>query len=123
MSDLTEAEISKAAQEHLTDLFWAIPDSTKVADFARMTYKFAHAVIAADRAKRTEHVPSGWISVKDRLPELDVMVAIHVPSWGKPISGYLSAKGFRDYDGELTGSGFNAPTHWTPLPPPPKEAT
>jgi hypothetical protein len=59
----------------------------------------------------------GWISVKDRLPEPDTCVLIRQDDtiW---VSGFCDAlKMWGQYENGETC----APTHWMPLPKPPKE--
>ena len=59
---------------------------------------------------------SGWISVKDRLPDLnlEVLVSIKLPSRYKVSTSYNSTLG-----GWQCGYGEYI-THWMPLPEPPK---
>lgn len=68
-----------------------------------------------------------WISVKDRLPECGVSVLIHFKSGLNMAAGFL-----QDVDEDrtmwcaYTDDGFYAdcdyePSHWMPLPEPPKE--
>ena len=62
-----------------------------------------------------------WISVKDRLPEVNVNCIVHYKHAYCDNDGYL-AIGFCYYDGEK----FNFDpaykvTHWMPLPPEPTE--
>ena len=69
-----------------------------------------------------------WISVEDRLPEVDRYVLIKAPSGytGLPYR-YSEAKYNPDYKGwtdvandRITDSGEDV-THWMPLPEPPTE--
>lgn len=65
---------------------------------------------------------SEWISVKDRLPTDNYRVLINLNN-GWQVTGYYDTLDGKWY---LTGSGcyfngFRKPTHWQPLPEPPKE--
>jgi len=53
---------------------------------------------------------NGWISVKDRLPELGTVVLV-AKDIGSVNTTYFGVNGFRD----------ESVTHWMPLPEPPKE--
>lgn len=57
----------------------------------------------------------GWISVKDRLPELYKYVLIY----GNGINDYMQTSFMFDNDGKIEWQDeyFNNPTHWMPLPP------
>lgn len=77
----------------------------------------------------------GWISVKDRLPENQNPVMVFVPPHVDEIKGtFLGYVGMAYYtslgegfwcgtDGNLYGAigMIHTPTHWMPLPEPPKE--
>jgi len=77
----------------------------------------------------------GWISVKDKLPPVDVPVWIYDPEIGGPIIGgrsdggegwlWCECYGQHWYDG-WQASDFEqddiTPTHWMPLPDPPDES-
>lgn len=61
--------------------------------------------------------PDGWISVKDRLPEDDTPVLVYCPDAPLPYGiDYWSQFGLGFY-----WSHDSEPTHWQPLPEPPKE--
>ena len=53
---------------------------------------------------------NGWVSVKDRLPELGTVVLV-AKDIGSVNTTYFGVNGFRD----------ESVTHWMPLPEPPKE--
>lgn len=63
--------------------------------------------------------PSGWISVKDRLPEKK---AICINNYNDIIIGHVvwdNEQGW--YEAEFQGVFLANVTHWKPLPEPPKE--
>lgn len=66
---------------------------------------------------------SGWISVDDRLPELDgVQASRQIPVLVEGIAGWRKTT---YYDVPGIGKGWNtfgAVTHWYDLPPDPREA-
>lgn len=64
-----------------------------------------------------------WISVKDRLPEIEKSVLIYYPKWdGNEIQvAKLDCDGITfDICGEFN-IGTGVITHWMPLPEPPKD--
>lgn len=94
--------------------------------------------IAEARAiEKIEEAPTigGWISVKDRMPENQNPVMVFVPPHVDEIKGtFLGYVGMAYYtslgegfwcgtDGNLYGAigMIHTPTHWMPLPEPPKE--
>lgn len=63
-----------------------------------------------------EKVPT-WVSVTERLPSAHELVLVYNP-------GYLMTTGFLYEDGRWRVRSVdypNTPTHWMPLPEPPKE--
>ncbi len=75
-----------------------------------------------------------WISVKDRLPESDEEVLVYNPRDGINLGEFDSeeVRGYYEKDGSyfITNSGWDVqyewaphenPTHWMPLPQPPKD--
>ncbi len=76
-----------------------------------------------------------WISVKDRLPEKQDPVLVYVPPCSHNGEEYIGYVGMAYYTysvnggwwGGTDGSVYGAigiipnPTHWMPLPEPPKE--
>lgn len=76
--------------------------------------------------EKMEKDNGGWIDVKDRLPELDIMVLAHCSS----INSWVVVMRVASYDG--LGYKFITPwnsdtvktvTHWQPLPTPPNYLT
>lgn len=72
-----------------------------------------------------------WISVNDRFPEKDVQVLIYerfsnepglmaVSYWDGTYDEYNGFKTYKFPDGQDEQPGFYYPTHWMPLPEPPK---
>ena len=66
-----------------------------------------------------------WISVKDRLPKDGRRVLVFIPVYLAElrvnIGKYSSWRNIW-YVGDMCGVGGTQPTHWMPLPEPPKEA-
>ena len=60
---------------------------------------------------------SGWISVKERLPEEDVDVI----AWEK--AGFAFIDSVKRGMWKVGENNFAVVTHWMPLPEPPKEGT
>lgn len=60
--------------------------------------------------------PDGWISVKERLPEKTELVLIYQPKAGNGASSH-DEHGWGMWENGLTCE----PTHWMPLPEPPKD--
>jgi hypothetical protein len=63
----------------------------------------------------------GWISVEERLPDLDIKVLALVPGWG-PVVAWRAIPDHADVF-EWASSDVecnDAVTHWRPLPPPPE---
>lgn len=64
-----------------------------------------------------------WISVKDRLPEFDVHVIVYCKIYGRYLASYRRID--TDYNwGDWRDFNNNVclpPTHWMPLPQPPKQ--
>lgn len=59
-----------------------------------------------------------WISVKDRLPEIDGMVLAHI-KYPQPFGGCDTAIDVRYYGAVMYKPGWVLVTHWMPLPDPP----
>jgi hypothetical protein len=68
-------------------------------------------------ADNSSNNSNGWISVKDRLPEVGERVLIYVPATDGDCDHWIA-------DFQMQGKwqmfGYNA-THWMPLPKPPEE--
>jgi hypothetical protein len=63
---------------------------------------------------------SNWISVKDRLPENLSEVIISDINTGEVISGMIFING-KFQDANEANRVLYFPTHWMPLPEPPKQ--
>lgn len=85
-----------------------------------------------DHAPTVETVPAigGWISVKDRLPENELMVIGYTPVDGYMFIGFHKTEVAFGYDWSSwyiitsmrsTKKITKKVTHWMPLPEPPKE--
>ena len=63
-----------------------------------------------------------WISVKDRLPE-DAGIYIIVDHYGNVMSRHFCKRAgkFAGYWHSNGSAYYGNPTHWMPLPEPPKE--
>ena len=78
------------------------------------------AAALAENTKLAEQVPH-WISVKDRLPERNVPI-IFMLSLGEIIAGEWDGNEWRaSTDFDIWVATNSIPTHWMPLPEPPKE--
>lgn len=68
-------------------------------------------------AKRLIQIIPQWVSVKERLPEIGDHVLVS--------NGGFVCESFLDKEGEWQRGGarlfFMKPTHWMPLPEPPKK--
>lgn len=63
---------------------------------------------------------SGWISVKDRLPESPREVLVWIPNAGMYI-GYFNSRPEYQYWMKGLGEYIPDPSHWRPLPELPEE--
>ena len=66
---------------------------------------------------------SEWISVSDRMPDYDIDVLLFGPGWNAVYVGYWrhSHEWIGRYRAEENQLPYTDPTHWMPLPEPPKE--
>lgn len=66
---------------------------------------------------------SGWISVKDRLPETSGRYLVHTSCIAnhRPLKDNEFVAGFINRNWVFEGWEFNLVTYWRPLPEPPKE--
>ena len=102
-------------------------------DATETAYKNGYKQGLEDAIAKDNNVPSKWISVKDRLPDLELVAAkandldvypcLCVVKHQMAIGGRYVTKLF--YDGENFMDGDMCPwtfetTHWMPLPEPPK---
>lgn len=75
----------------------------------------AEATTAWNR-RATPANPQTWIPVSERLPEHYKAVLVYRSSWVRPVMAYMRE------DNEFTNNKeVFTPTHWMPLPEPPKE--
>ena len=76
--------------------------------------------------QKEEVEPAPWIPVSERLPEFDESVLVFCRIYGRFLATYVQVGEFdgqkygnwRDFKGQL---GILPPTHWMPLPEPPKK--
>ena len=103
---LTEEEIDKIAEKHLTQVgdHWcsvSALEENNIFDFVR----------DLEKASRTG-AGGGWVSVDDRLPEENSLCLIVVKGVGIKIDLFHPKFGYWDNYVDIT--------HWQPLPQPPK---
>lgn len=106
-------------QEFLQEIrYWGFHIGDGVGDNCSGTDEKAEEEAAADLFNRM--VPS-WISVKEKLPHL--LKGISDPVLVCPHKGDISAARYTRAYGWVSSPGAYAmrPTHWMPLPDPPKE--
>ena len=65
-----------------------------------------------------ENVPSAWISVKDRLPEIGIEVLVFTYATQTRVWTIADCEVWEDEYGYL--HDFEAATHWMPLPDAPE---
>jgi|GEM_PF-3400668 len=99
--EITEDQINEAAKK--------IAKEISPTDMYSFKVDFRHGA----RWMQDQMQPE-WISVKDRLPEIGVMVLVH------RLEGYYSVDQYRQLHGEIRSFMYNV-THWMPLPSPPKQ--
>lgn len=122
---MTNAEAISLLKQALAEIEWTQP-----MQYAAAIDKAIEALEGKDK-----DVPTKWISVKDRLPEnqnpVVVFVPPHVDNDKGTFLGYVGMAYFTRLgeefwcgtDGNLYGAigMIYPPTHWMPLPEPPKE--
>ena len=70
--------------------------------------------------KTTDEIKNGWISVKDRLPDEGIDVLMWFEQ-NMTVGFRLECDWCAYADGGYYTSCDSKPTHWMPLPEPPKE--
>jgi len=77
---------------------------------------------------KTFKAPDGWISVKDRLPDIQIDVITWCISNGGENTMFEKYEGYAAIERRIEGGSFRTDlffnakvTHWIPLPSPPKE--
>ena len=81
--------------------------------------------VYATEAVMSEDKSSQWISVEDRLPEINQNVLVIRTNPNVVTNGYIHERGHWIWS-NLRGSthkadGFHAITHWMPMPSPPQQ--
>ena len=84
-----------------------------------------------ERTEIVKHCGDKWVSVKDRLPELNKQVSLFDSNKGRATQGHLCRNGVGDLQwsfiavdnigwGYYSDKAFGFITHWMPLPQPPE---
>ena len=75
-----------------------------------------------DECQGIEESDMEWISVKDRLPSRDTTVLCFCRIYGRYVGSYqgIDVTDFGQWCNQ-SDCGILPPTHWMPLPEPPKE--
>lgn len=70
-----------------------------------------------------KELEEGWISVEEKLPEYDIDVCLWAKEWTHVYVGYWrhSEEWIGRHRAEEHTLPDTGPTHWQPLPSPPKE--
>jgi hypothetical protein len=64
--------------------------------------------------------PTEWISVDERLPDMDESVLMFTKQKGYYVGGYYKAEVHAEFTGFYANAVKRDVTHWMPLPEPPK---
>ena len=88
----------------------------EIREMARSNYaaQLAGLGYGPDGMALVKNDATGWISVKDRLPEIGAKCLVYA-------DGKMTVAKHIAHNEWITGIFFPVPTHWMPLPEPPKE--
>lgn len=111
----------KAAQDQFRSTTGGAGDKLTPTGWISAGYKAEQDQLAdADKVMNSLNNSNGWISVKDRLPEDGQEVLVFEE--GTISTNCYSYNRVLSFRWDLYPNGFNCnPSHWMPLPAPPKE--
>lgn len=93
----------------------------KVRELALLMWQYIHALDAAN----SPEIPNGWVSCDERMPAIETAVLVACEfdgdgdwrmKWGTLVPSHPYA-----IEGWLIPGASWIPTHWMPLPAPPKQ--
>ena len=108
--------IEEKAYSHVDKIFSEIIDKYQTAPWNEFREALAQIYLAGAK----EALAGQWRSVDDKLPEIDDVVFVTYPNLSTPLDRDM---GVGYYDGEdwyTTDDTHIRPTHWMPIPEPPK---
>ena len=109
--------IEEKAYSHIDKIFSEIIDKYQTAPWNEFREALARIYLAGAK----EALAGQWRSVKDELPEIDKEVVVVyspllTPNFIEKAIAYFDGEDWYTHDGEHI-----RPTHWMPIPEPPKD--